>query len=121
MIVTVRQNFEPLSTLPLTTPGRMKQIGEEVITLIKQRTERGLDYQNAPFHPYSDRYREQKGAALLGSTLKSRRMQKQKGGGYAGARVSWFGPVDLTVSGAMLGDIVIVGLTDDSVTIGFSR
>lgn len=97
MPVAIRKNFKPLAEIQLTTKDVMKEVGLLARERIVRRTLDGQDAHGAAFHPYSRGYAKTKTQALGSSK------------------------VNLQVSGAMLNAIVITELTDDSVTLGFSR
>lgn len=97
MGVSVRKNFKPLAQLKLTTKAVMKEVGLLARERIVRRTLAGTDAAGAPFRRYSPGYAKRK-ARELGA-----------------------GPVNLQVSGQMLNAIQITELTDDSVTLGFTR
>jgi hypothetical protein len=92
--VTVRRNFAPLPLVELLTRNDWEAAGRLVRETIIRRTQQGRDYRGAAFTPYSAGYAKRK-AEELGS-----------------------GPVDLTVSGAMLNGIRIEA-TDKSVTLHY--
>jgi hypothetical protein len=96
MGVQVSRNFPPLATLELTNREIMREIGILARERIYQRTIAGRDMHDHAFQPYSADYAATK--------------RKELGAG----------PVNLQVSGAMLNALVIIDLTDDSVTLGFS-
>jgi len=97
MAVTVRQNFRPLASIQLTDKALMREIGLMARETIVRRTLAGQDATGTAFRPYSAGYRTRK-ARELGA-----------------------GGVNLQVSGDMLNAIVILEVTDNSVTLGFKR
>lgn len=101
--VTVERSFGPLDELPLTTAEDMREIGLLVRERIVTRTRQGIGADGQPFQPYSAAYALQKEHSL-GSVFRAH-------GGY--------GTVDLTVSGAMLNQLQIVAVTENSVTLGW--
>ena len=96
MPVTVRLSGPPLAETAFSDAGLMRQIGLEVRERIVTRTQAGQDRDGNAFRPYSASYAMQKAKAL--------------GGGDK---------PDLTVSGAMLQSLVLVEVTDKSVTVGY--
>lgn len=96
MPVVVTLRGRPLADIPLTNRDLMREVGLLARERILRRTASGLDQDDAPFHPYSAAYALQK-AKELGP-----------------------GIVNLQVSGGMLGAIVILEITENSVTLGFS-
>ena len=95
--MAVTRNFGPLDAIKLTNRDLMREIGLLVRERILRRTRQGIGTDGAPFQPYSVSYAAEK-AAELGS-----------------------GPVNLTLSGAMLNDMTITKVTDDEVELGFSK
>lgn len=95
MPVTVTKNFQPLSTLRLTDQALMREVGLLARERIYQRTIGGRDMHDRPFAPYSADYQAVK--------------QRELGAGA----------VNLQVSGAMLNALVILEVTETSVTLGF--
>lgn len=95
--MSVTRNFGPLDEIPLTTREIMREVGLLARERIVRRTRQGIGTDGSAFHPYSASY-----AAVKAKEL--------------GA-----GRPNLTVSGAMLNDIVILTVTDDTVELGFSR
>lgn len=97
MAVAVRKNFKPFAQLKLTTKAVMKDVGLLARERIVRRTLAGTDAAGAAFRRYSP--------------------------GYARRKARELGPggVNLQVSGDMLNAITITELTDDSVTLGFTR
>jgi hypothetical protein len=95
MGVTVTSNFEP-GDLQFTDAAIMREVGLLARETIRRRTARGISADGTPFRPYSP--------------------------GYALAKAQQLGPgpVNLTVSGAMLNALQVVDVTDRSVTLGFS-
>lgn len=94
--VTVTVTGKRLSDIPLSSEELMREIGLLARERILRRTAAGVDANDAPFAPYSAKY------AL--------RKAKEVGPG----------PVNLQLSGGMLGAITIVEVTTNSVTLGFS-
>ena len=92
----VTKNFTALANITLTDKALMREVGLLARERILRRTAAGQDSEGQAFRPYSQKYAEQK-AAALGST----------------------GGVNLQVSGGMLNAITIVEVTDDSVELGF--
>lgn len=95
MGVTVQRSFGDLRELLPGGQSLMQEVGDFATRLIRTRTEQERDKDGNPFHPLSTRYALQKVKAL----------------GNARA--------DLTVSGRMLNDMGVVGVTDTSVEISF--
>lgn len=93
----VIRNFGPLDQIPLTNRQLMREVGLLARERIVRRTRQGIGTEGRAFEPYSEAYRLQK-SQELGTT-----------------------PVNLTVSGAMLNDITITKVEDDSVELGFSK
>jgi hypothetical protein len=93
--MSVTRNFGALDQLPLTNAQMMRDVGLLARERILRRTRQGIGTSGSPFHPYSAAYGGAK-AAELGR-----------------------GPVNLTVSGAMLNAIQILSVTEDTVTLGF--
>lgn len=91
--IRVTRNFGPLEIA--LTEQDMRDVGEFLIRRIRTRTEGGHDVHGAAFREYSERYAEQKRAAL----------------GHA--------RVDLTVSGRMLNDMHVTSVTNTTATIAF--
>ena len=90
-------------TLQLVTAPVMREIGKLAVEEILRQTDAGRDYQGRPFKPYSEGYAERK------ATYR---------GGRMGANVGT-GTPDLKVTGRMLNDMQIVGVTPRRVTLGF--
>lgn len=97
MAVSVRKNFKPLAQIKPTTKAVMKEVGLLARERIVRRTLAGNDALGGAFQSYSPGYAKRK-ARELGA-----------------------GSVNLQVSGSMLNAIVITELTEDSVTLGFTR
>lgn len=95
--MSVQRNFAPLDKIKLTDRALMREVGLLARERIVRRTRQGIGTEGKPFQPYSQSYARQKGKEL--GTNKP----------------------NLTVSGSMLNDIQITEVTDDSVTLGFSR
>ncbi len=93
--MSVSRNFGALDQIPLTDAKLMREVGLLARERIVRRTRMGQGTDGAAFTSYSAGYAKRKGAEL-GSTK-----------------------VNLTVSGAMLNDITILDVSDDSVTLGF--
>ena len=96
MGITVTKNFPPLAGLELTNRQLMREVGLLARERIYKRTLAGRDMHDNAFRPYSADYRAAK------------------------AREVGAGTVNLQLSGAMLNALVILEVTDDSVTLGFS-
>ncbi len=96
MGVTTRQAGGRLQDLVLTDRDTMREIGLLARERIVRRTLSGQDENDGGFAPYSAAYAALK-AKELGSAT----------------------PVNLQVSGRMLQGIVIIDLTENSVTLGF--
>lgn len=96
MGVEVSRNFGRLADLKLTDRAFMREVGLLARERIVRRTLSGQDQAGQPFQPYSASYAAVKQKELGGST------------------------VNLQVSGRMLQGLVIVDVTDNSVTLGFS-
>ena len=95
--MAVARNFPPLALIKFTDRAVMREVGLLVRERIVRRTRAGTSTDGKTFQPYSSGY--------------AARKKKELGAGK----------VNLTLSGAMLNDITIVSVTDDSVTLGFSR
>lgn len=96
MAVVVTIKGQRLSEVKLSTQDLMREVGLLARERILRRTASGLDQNESPFQPYSAAYAIQKGV-------------------YLGQ-----GGVNLQVSGAMLGAIIITDVTENKVTLGFS-
>jgi hypothetical protein len=96
MGVTVKLSGPPLANLQLSTKALMREVGLMARERIVRRTLSGIDMEGRAFQPYSAAYSEAK-AKELGSAS----------------------PVNLQVSGRMLQGLIIVDVTDESVTLGF--
>jgi hypothetical protein len=94
MGLSLKRNFAPLPLVELLTRSDWEAAGRLVREVIIRRTQQGRDYRGAAFTPYSAGYAKRK-AEELGA-----------------------GPVDLTVSGAML-DNIRIEATDKSVTLHY--
>lgn len=94
--IALTRNFPSLSDLKLVTQEDMRQIGLLTRERIVKRTISGQGV-DGPFQPYSADYAAMKRAAL-GST-----------------------GVNLQVSGNMLNHLVIVEITENSVTLGWNQ
>lgn len=95
MGVHVLKNFPPLKSLKLTSKELMREVGLLARERIYRRTISGTDMHGNAFKPYSAGYAEAKGKAV-GNTN-----------------------VTLQLSGAMLNDLRVVNVTDDSVEVGY--
>lgn len=83
------------AAVPLAGPALMREVGDLALSLIRQRTEAGVDVNLSPFRPLSEGYAKAKQAEL----------------GHSRA--------DLVVSGRMLNEMVKTAVGDRSVTLGF--
>lgn len=97
MPIILRQSIPRPSSIKLTDPALMREIGLMAIRAIQERTRSGRDKDGRAFAPYSPAYAKRKAAEGLSST------------------------VNLTVSGDMLSGLQIVHVTDTSVVIGWER
>ena len=95
MSITVTSNFRP-GAFRFVNADVMREVGLLARETIRRRTARGVSADGTPFQPYSAGYAKAKGGAL--------------GGG---------GTVNLAVSGAMLNALQVVGVTENTVTLGF--
>jgi len=95
--VSIVRDFPHLTSIEVITRDDFREIGLLARETIVARTLRGVDAQHVPFAPYSERYAEQKQAALGTSA------------------------VNLQVSGNMLNQITIVDVDDESVTLGWNQ
>src|SRR5262245_4618012 len=95
--VAVNVNFRPLKDLDLSTRELMQEVGLLARERIYLRTIGGRDENGQMFKPYSKDYAKAKAK-----------------------EVGLFG-VNLQLSGEMLNAMTIAEVTDDSVTLGFSR
>lgn len=95
--MSVTRNFGPLDEIKLTDRDLMREVGLLARERIVRRTRAGQGTDGAPFKAYSPGYAAEK-AKELGNSRPN-----------------------LTVSGAMLNDITILSVTDDTVELGFSR
>lgn len=93
----VTRNFGPLDQIKLTDKSIMREVGLMARERVVRRTRQGITTDNQQMRPYSPGYAARK-QRELGST-----------------------PVNLTVSGAMLNDIVLSRIEDDLVELGFSK
>lgn len=96
-MITVRRNFVPLTSLPLTTVEDMAAVAQLIRQRILERTARGVDASGQPFQPYSEGY--------------AARKREELGTG---------GTPDLTVSGGML-NAIVYEVTDRTARLYFSR
>ena len=97
MSVSVSRNFGPLGKTPLSSQALMREVGLLARERILRRTAAGEDVRGYPFRRYSAGYEKRKDKAV----------------GVRG--------VNLQVSGEMLRAIGIVEVTENSVTLGFTR
>ncbi len=95
--MSVTRNFGPLDQIQLTTKAIMREVGLLARERVVRRTRQGQTTEGSPMQPYSAGYAARK-AKELGSTQPN-----------------------LTVSGAMLNDIILTDVQDDEVTLGFSK
>jgi hypothetical protein len=95
--MSVTRNFGPLDQIPLTTKAIMREVGLLARERVVRRTRQGQTTEGGRMQPYSPSYAKRKGKEL-GTTQPN-----------------------LTVSGAMLNDIVLQNVQDDEVTLGFSK
>lgn len=93
----VTRNFGPLDQIKLTDKGIMREVGLLARERVVRRTRDGKGTENAALKPYSASYAERKRKEL--GTDKP----------------------NLTVSGAMLNDIILTRIEDDEVELGFSK
>jgi hypothetical protein len=98
MGVVVKNSIPNLSTLQLTNRQIMREVGLMAREAIVRRTIAGRDAKGGAFQPYSPAYAERKAKEGVGG-----------------------GNVNLQVSGAMLNDLQIVDVTDESVTLGWLK
>lgn len=98
MGVQVKRDIPNLESIKLTDRQLMREIGLLVRETIVRRTISGRDAKGAAFQPYSPSYAERKAMEGLGG-----------------------GKVNLQVSGAMLNDLQITEVTDESVALGFVK
>lgn len=96
--VTVKNDIPDLEKVKLSDRELMREIGLLVRETIVRRTISGRDAKGAAFQSYSTGYAERKAKEGLGG-----------------------GKVNLQVSGAMLDDITITEVTNDSVTLGWVK
>lgn len=93
------------SHIIINTDKAIKALGSWAVGRIKLRTQQGLDMKGKPFAQYSEGYGGKNGALKRGGEQAS--------------------PIDLRVSGTMLGDMKVTGrgkrMGYDYVTIGFSN
>ena len=95
MAVTVKRNFKSLADVKLTTVEDMRQVGLLQRERIVRRTLAGIDADGHPFAPYSAAYAELK-MRVLGTSR-----------------------VNLQLSGAMLNQITLTDVTENTVTLGW--
>ena len=95
--MSVTRNFGPLDQIPLTTKAIMRDVGLMARERVVRRTREGKTTDNAPMAPYSPGYAKRKGKELGTSAP------------------------NLTVSGAMLNDIILDNIQDDEVSLTFSK
>lgn len=88
----------PLTSIAVTTPDLMREVGEMAIRLIQARTRQGRDADGQAFAPYSPKY--------------AKRKAKETGTS---------GTVNLTLSGDVLNDLQVIEATKTSVLIGWVR
>jgi len=112
----VTRNFGPLDQIKLTDKTLMREVGLMTRERIVRRTRDGKSTDGTPFAPYSAGYAAQKSGALYDSSAKGGARQT-----FNAIRASGGGRVNLTVSGAMLNDITLLEVTDDTVELGFSK
>jgi len=94
--VTLTVTGKKLEDLPIKGEALMRELGLLAERLIRTRTELQIDVHGVPFQSLSPAYAAAKAAAGLN-------------------------PVpDLTVSGRMLNDMTVLGVTDRTATIGFT-
>lgn len=98
MGVSVTRTIPNLSTVKLTDRALMREVGLLAREKIIRRTISGRDAKGGSFQPYSPSYAERKAKEGVGG-----------------------GTVNLQVSGAMLNDLQITEVTDDSVTLGWVK
>lgn len=98
MGVTVSRSIPDLNAIKLTDRALMREVGLLAREKIVRRTISGRDAKGGSFQPYSPSYAEQKAKEGLGG-----------------------GTVNLQVSGAMLNDLQITEVTDESVTLGWVK
>jgi hypothetical protein len=96
--VTVTSTIPNLGTVKLTDRQLMREVGLLARERIVRRTISGRDAKGGSFQPYSPAYAERKAKEGLGG-----------------------GQVNLQVSGAMLNDLQITEVTDESVTLGWVK
>jgi hypothetical protein len=114
--MSVTRNFGPLDQIPLTTKAIMREVGLMARERVVRRTRAGHGTNNAPFPPYSAAYAAKKAGALYDASAKGGARQT-----FQAIRGSGGGKVNLTVSGAMLNDIVLGKVDDDEVELRFSK
>lgn len=95
MGLALSKSFGPLANRKLVDREFMREVGLLARERVIRRTLAGQDQEGAPFAPYSAQYAAVKQQELGTSN------------------------VNLQVSGRMLQGLVIVALTDNSVTLGF--
>lgn len=95
--MSVTRNFGPLDQIPLTTKAIMREVGLLARERVVRRTRQGQTTDGGQMQPYSAGYAKRK-AKELGTSMPN-----------------------LTVSGAMLNDIILTDIQDDEVSLGFSK
>jgi hypothetical protein len=98
MGVQVRSTIPNLANIKLSDRELMREVGLLARERIVRRTISGRDAKGGSFQPYSPSYAERKAKEGLGG-----------------------GTVNLQVSGAMLNDLQITEVTDESVTLGWVK
>jgi hypothetical protein len=98
MGVQVRSTIPNLANIKLIDRELMREIGLLARERIVRRTISGRDAKGGSFQPYSPNYAERKAKEGLGG-----------------------GAVNLQVSGAMLNDLQITEVTDESVKLGWVK
>ncbi len=96
MGLEVSRGTRKLTDTKLTDRAFMREVGLLARERVVRRTLSGQDQHGQPFAPYSASY------------------------GAVKAKELGVGPVNLQVSGRMLQGLIIVDITDNSVTLGFS-
>ena len=96
--MSVTRNFGRLDHIALTNKPLMRELALLARERIILRTRQGRDADGAPFRPYSPGYAARKRQEVAGPTQPN-----------------------LTLSGAMLGDISILSVSDDTAELGFNR
>lgn len=109
------------------TSADMKEVGNDAIALIKQRTEEGLDADGKPFDAYSTKPISISKKSDTGRRLSPKGGQKSKSGssvrydgGYAEYKKASAGTSkpNLTLSGNMLQSLIVKEADNTSFTIG---